>query len=208
MSKKDPSVKLNMFMNAVLTLSSIIFPVITMPYVTRVLGAEGVGRVYFASSVIAAFAMFAELGVPVYGIRACARVRDDRDELSRTVREIMLLNLGACIGVYVCFGILLHLVPKFSQERTLLLIMSSTMLLNCLGAEWLYKSLEKYTYITVRSVAFKLIALIAMFVFVRNEQGLAENDLSRKACIACAQGRINQKSCLTYKLISAEMPET
>jgi len=158
-----------MLMNALLTLSSIIIPVITLPYVTRVLGAEGVGRVYFASSVVAGFAMFAELGIPVYGVRACARVRDDRAELSRTVREIMMINLISCIAVYICFAVLIHTVPRFTEDRLLLTIMSSTMILNCVGAEWLYKAIEKYTYITVRSLTFKLIALIAMFVMVRDE---------------------------------------
>ena len=166
---QEPSIKLNMLMNVLLTLSSIIIPVITLPYVTRVLGAEGVGRVYFASSVVAGFAMFAELGIPVYGIRACARVRDDRRELSRTVREIMMINLISCVVVYTVFAVMLRIVPRFAEDRLLLTIMSSTMILNCVGAEWLYKALEKYTYITARSLACKLIALIAMFVMVRDE---------------------------------------
>lgn len=163
----NPSIKLNMLMNVLLTLSSIIIPVITLPYVTKVLGAEGVGRVYFASSVVAGFAMFAELGIPVYGIRACAKVRDDRAELSRTVREIMMINLIACVIVYILFALMISVVPRFAEDRTLLTIMSSTIILNCVGAEWLFKALEKYTYITVRSIAFKLVALAAMFVMVK-----------------------------------------
>lgn len=158
-----------MLMNVLLTLSSIIIPVITLPYVTRVLGAEGVGRVYFASSVVAGFAMFSELGIPVYGIRACARVRDDRRELSRTVREIMMINLISCVVVYIVFALMIRTVPRFAEDKLLLTIMSSTMILNCIGAEWLYKAVEKYTYITVRSLICKFIALIAMFVMVRDE---------------------------------------
>lgn len=166
---RTPSIQLNMVMNALLTMSSIIFPVITLPYVTRVLGAEGVGRVYFASSVIAFFAMFAELGIPVYGVRACARVRDDRAELSKTVREIMTANIIACAVVYFVFAIAVSTVPRLAEDRVLMIVMSSTMILNAVGAEWLYKALEKYTYITVRSVGFKFIALIAMFMMVRSE---------------------------------------
>lgn len=169
MNSRLSTVKINMMMNALLTLSSIIFPVITLPYVTRVLGAEGVGRVYFASSVISMFAVFAELGIPVYGIRACAKVRDDRAELSRTVREIMAVNLAVCTVVYGAFAIALFTVPALQNDRLLLTIMSSSMLLNAVGVEWLYKALEKYVYITVRSVSFKLIALIAMFLMVRSE---------------------------------------
>ena len=169
MKHRSSSVKINMIMNALLTLSSIIFPIITLPYVTRTLGAEGVGRVFFASSVISVFAVFAELGIPVYGIRACAKVRDDRAELSRTVREIMAVNLAVCAVVYAVFTAALFTVPALQSDHLLLTIISSSMFLNAIGVEWLYKALEKYVYITVRSVFFKFVALIAMFLMVRSE---------------------------------------
>ena len=158
-----------MAMNAALTLSSIIFPLITIPYVTRVLGAEGVGRVFFASSVTAFFAMFAQFGIPVYGIRACARVRDDHSGLSKTVREVLTINMITCAAAYIVFAAVVGTVPRLAEDRLLMIIMSSSMLLNAIGAEWLYKALEKYTYITVRSVVFKLIALAGLFMLVRNE---------------------------------------
>ena len=101
MNTKQPSVQLNMLMNVILTLSSIIFPLITLPYVTRVLGPEAVGKVYFASSVVTVLSVFAELGIPVYGIRACAKVRDDREKLSRTAKEILTVNLITCLAVYL-----------------------------------------------------------------------------------------------------------
>lgn len=69
-------------MNAILTMSSFIFPLITFPYVSRILLPEGTGKVSFATSVIAYFALFAQLGIPTHGIRACAKVRDDHIELS------------------------------------------------------------------------------------------------------------------------------
>ncbi len=169
MREKMPSIKLNMAMNALLTASSIIFPLISLPYVTRVLGPENVGRVYFANSVVTTFAVLAELGIPVYGIRACARVRDDREELSRTAQEILIINLISCLAAYVLFAVSLAAVPRFAQDRRLLILMSSLILLNALGAEWLYKAIEKYTYITVRSIAFKIIALAGMFLLVVKE---------------------------------------
>ncbi|MEG0355737.1 MAG: oligosaccharide flippase family protein, partial [Lachnospiraceae bacterium] len=79
---KIRSVKFNFIMNFILTASAIIFPLITFPYISRVLGAVGNGKVAFAASVVTYFAMFASLGIPTYGIRACAKVRDDREELS------------------------------------------------------------------------------------------------------------------------------
>ena len=83
--QKQKSLIVNFITNTVLTISSFIFPLITFPYISRILLPEGIGKVSFAASVVSYFAMFAQLGIPVYGIRACAIVRDDREELSRTV---------------------------------------------------------------------------------------------------------------------------
>ena len=80
-------------MNTILTLSSFIFPLITFPYVSRILLPEGTGRVSFATSVVSYFLMLSQLGIPTYGIRACAKVRDDRRKLSRVVHELMAINL-------------------------------------------------------------------------------------------------------------------
>lgn len=77
------SLKLNFVMNAILTMSQFIFPLITFPYVSRILLPEGTGKVSFATSVISYFAMFAQLGIPTYGIRACAQVRDNKKELTQ-----------------------------------------------------------------------------------------------------------------------------
>ena len=167
MEKNMPSVKLNMAMNMMLTASSIIFPIISLPYVSRVLGPEYLGKVYFGNSVVMFFAMLAELGIPVYGIRACAKVRDDRIELSRTVHEILIINLVTCIIVYAAMTVSVMTVPKLSQERTVIAALSGIIILNALGIEWMYKAIEKYSYITIRSLVFKLIALMSLFALVR-----------------------------------------
>lgn len=161
---KNTSIKLNFIMNAILTMSQFIFPLITFPYISRVLEPEGTGMVSFATSVVAYFCMFSQLGIPTYGIRACAKVRDDREELSRTVQELFLINLFMCVLVYVSFFISLFAVPRFAQNKILFLIISSSILFNAIGMEWLYKALEQYSYITIRSIIFKLIAVIAMFL--------------------------------------------
>lgn len=163
---KKKSITLNFIMNALLTMSSFIFPLITFPYVSRVLGPAGTGKVSFATSVISYFAMFAQLGIPTYGIRACAKVRDNKEELSRTVQELVIINAITSILTYIVFFVALFFVPKMAQDKPLFLICSATIFFNLIGMEWLYKGLEQYTYITIRSIIFKLIALILMFLFV------------------------------------------
>jgi O-antigen/teichoic acid export membrane protein len=157
-------------MNAILTMSSFIFPLITFPYVSRVLLPTGTGKVALATSVVSYFSMFAQLGIPTYGIRACAKVRDNREELTRTAHELLFLNLVMSAIAYVALAVALCFVPKLREERTLYVILSATILLTSIGMEWLYKALEQYTYITIRSILFKFVALVAMFLLIHKQE--------------------------------------
>ena len=168
-SEKKVSIKLNMIMNAILTVSTFLFPVITFPYVARVLHSSGTGRIDFATSAVSYFAMFAQLGIPNYGVKAVAKVREDKEKLTRLVHELLIINIVMTVLVYIVFGFSINIVPRFKRDKTLFIVMSTIMFLNAIGIEWMYKGLEKYTYITTRSVFFKLIGLIAMFFMVKSE---------------------------------------
>ena len=157
-------------MNFILTISNFIFPLITFPYVSRVLQADGIGTVNFATSIITYFSMLGMLGIPNYGIRACAKVRDDEELLNKTVIEIMILNaIVMSISILLLFVSVLF-IDKLQGEKTLYLIMSTTLIFNVLGVDWLYKSLERYSFITIRSIIFKFISLVLMFLFVHSSQ--------------------------------------
>ena len=136
MKVKTKSIKLNFIMNVVLTMSSFIFPLVTFPYVSRVLLPEGTGKVSFAISVITYFTMFAQLGIPTYGIRACAQVRDDKEKLSRTVQELLIINLAMCVLVYLVFFAALFTVPRMRNDKELFLIVSTMILFNSIGMEY------------------------------------------------------------------------
>lgn len=166
--KINKSLKLNFIMNAILTMSSFIFPLITFPYTSRVLLPVGTGKISFATSLITYFSMFAQLGIPTYGIRACAKVRDNREELTRTVHELLMINLIMSAVSYVVLGVALFAVPKLYDDRTLYVITSSTILLSAIGMEWLYRALEQYTYITIRSLCVKVVAIVVMFLLIHN----------------------------------------
>lgn len=168
--KKEHSVTFNFIMNFILTASSVIFPLITFPYVSRILLPVGTGKVASAVAVINYFSMVSMLGIPTYGIRACAQVRDDKEKLSRTVQEILIINSIMTVIVYIVFGVCLQMVPQFAEDRTLFLVVSSAIILNVIGVSWLYSALEEYAYITMASLFFKIIAVTGMFVLVRTRQ--------------------------------------
>ena len=167
--RKMHSVKYNFIMNFILTATNFIFPLITFPYVSRVLQASGIGRVSFAASVANYFMMVASLGIPTYGVRACARVRDDKSKLSKTVQELFIINLIVTTFVIVTYLISIFTVPRFQEDKLLFLINGVNIVLNMFGMNWVYQALEQYDYITFRSIAFKIVSIILMFLLVHQQ---------------------------------------
>ena len=168
--QKPRSVRFNFIMNFLLTATSLVFPLITHPYVTRVLGPEGTGQTTFAASVVSYFIMLTMLGIPTYGIRACAQVRDDKEKLSKTVQELMLVNVAMALLCYVLLAVCVALIGRFQEVRLLIWVSSTGILLNAVGVNWFYSAIEDYAYITVRSVAFKVLSVVVMFLFVRSPE--------------------------------------
>ena len=162
------SVKHNAMVNAVLSVTHILFPLITFPYVSRTLLVEANGRLNFASAAINYFSLFATLGLSTYGIKACARVREDRGKLSKTVHELLLINAVTTSAAVAALVAAVFLVPRFRREWLLLIIYSWNMILNVVGMNWLYSAIEQYDYITKRSILFKLAGVILMFLFVHS----------------------------------------
>lgn len=166
---KSKSLKLNFILNSILTMSNMIFPLITFPYISRVLLPVGTGKVAFATSIVTYFSMFAQLGIPTYGIRACAQVRDDKEKLSQIVQELLIINLVMMAFTYGLFFVGLHTVPRMHVDKPLFLIVSTMIFFNSIGMEWLYRGLEEYAYITARSIVFKIVSLMAMFLLVKSQ---------------------------------------
>ena len=166
---KIQTVKKNFIMNFILTAANFIFPIVTFPYVSRILLAEGTGKVAFAASIASYFSMIAALGIPTYGIRACARIRDDKDKLNKTVQELLIIHMSATSLALMFYFISVFIVPELYKEKTLMLINSLSIILNVCGVNWLYQALEQYSYITYRSIFFKIISIILMFFFIHQK---------------------------------------
>lgn len=166
---KQHSVKYNFFMNFILSASQFIFPIITFPYISRVLLAEGSGKVTFATSIASYFLMVASLGIPTYGIRACAQVRNDKKKLSKTAQEILIINLVTTVLITIIYLISIFTISRFRADETLFLINGVNIVLNMFGMNWLFQALEQYDYITFRSLAFKIISIVLMFILVHEK---------------------------------------
>lgn len=159
-------IKTNAFLNIIYTISNIVFPMITFPYVSRILLADGMGKVSFFTAVSNYAVMIASLGISAYGIRATANARDNRQNLSKLTQELLVINFIATVVVIAAIIASIPLVPKFQDDKLLLLINCCLVFCSSFSLNWLYSGLEQYSYITKRSIVFKLISLILVFLFV------------------------------------------
>lgn len=167
---KIHSVKYNFIMSMILKMSTFIFPLITFPYVSRILGPEGNGKIAFATSFVYYFTMVAQLGIPNYGVKVCAQCRDDREALSRTTQELFIISTVMMLLSYAVMTVLILTVPKLQESMVLLFISSVTLVLTSIGMEWFYRAIEQYDYITFRNIAFKIIAVVLMLCLVRKPE--------------------------------------
>lgn len=168
MNEQEKSLRKNAFYNVLKTVLNVIFPLITFPYASRILLPEGIGKVNFASTVVNYFALLGCLGIPVYGSREAAKVRDNSTKFTKLVKEIWTINITATFFSYILFFISIFVLPKFSEYRNLLCLYSTTILFTTLGIEWIYSALEEYKYIAIRSFIFQIISLVLLFVFVKS----------------------------------------
>ena len=122
MHQKNVSIKFNFIMNALLTMSSFVFPLITFPYVSRILEPTGLGRVSFAQSLVSYFLIFSELGISSYGIRITAQLRDDKLKLSRNTQELFAINLFMSLVAYATLILAICMLPKLRDNAELILI--------------------------------------------------------------------------------------
>ncbi len=148
---------------------SLLFPLITFPYSSRILLPEGIGRVNFASSIISYFALFAGLGIGSYGVREAARIRNDHEKLSHFTQELFTLHLFTTAIAYALFIISLFVVPRFKEMRVLLCVSSGTILFSTFGINWLYSAVEEFEYIAIRSVFFQIFGLFLLFTLVKTQ---------------------------------------
>lgn len=166
------SVKVNFILNLINTGTQMLFPLITFPYVCRVIGAEGIGQINFFQSIISYISLLTCLGIPMYAIREIARDRNDVVKMNRTATEILLLHSMLSLGGYLIVAILCMVVPQIQVNIPLFLILSLNIFFGAIGCEWFYQGIEDFKYITIRGLIIKIISVILLFVFVKSKTDL------------------------------------
>ncbi len=160
----------NAVLNIIKTVLTILFPVITYPYVFRTLGVTGIGRYTFSASIISYFSLIAGLGINGYAIREGARLRGDREKINRFASEVFSIQI---YSLTTALGLLLlacSFVNKFFGYRDLIAILSIEIVLSSISLNWVYTVFEDYTFTTVISVILEAVSLLSIFLLVKSQQ--------------------------------------
>lgn len=166
------SVKVNYILNLINTGTQMLFPLITFPYVCRVIEADGIGQINFFQSIISYISLFTCLGIPMYAIREIARDRSDVVQMNRTAMEILLLHSMLTLVGYAIVAILCLTVPQIQVNIPLFLILSLTIFFTAIGCEWFYQGIEDFKYITIRGLIIKMVSVVLLFIFVKSKTDL------------------------------------
>ena len=164
---KSPNIKKNAIYSLISKLLITIIPVVTTPYLARVLGEVGNGQISYVSSIITYFTLAASLGFATYGQREIAKCRDDREQRSITFWEIFttkVITTTVSLGV---LAVLIFTIGFGERYNTLMLIMSLQVIAVIFDIEYLYTGNENFKSIAIRNIIVKVIGVALIFIFVR-----------------------------------------
>lgn len=161
------NIKRNLFYNFLLSCSQVVLPLVSIPYVSSVLGPAGVGKVGFIDSFTYYFVTLAEFGIMVYGIREVAKERNNPARLNAIVSELITLHIisSLCTMLLYMAGVIV-LWNKIGDIR-LLLFSASFFIVNFFACDWYFMGMERFGFITLRSVIIRLLGLASIFILVR-----------------------------------------
>lgn len=165
-----PSIRKNFFYSALLTVSNYVFPLVTYPYVSRVLGVTNIGICNFVDSIVNYFILFSMMGISIVGMREIAAARDDREQRNRVFSSLFSLNLLTTLIAAIALVVVIYTVPSLADYRPMLWIGLAKLAANFLCMDWLFRGLEEFRFITNRSILIKCLYVGAVFLFVRKAE--------------------------------------
>ena len=168
--KNEHSVATNFSYNLIYQVIAIIVPIITTPYVSRILSPESIGAFSYTQSICSYFTFFSIIGTDIYGQREIAFCRDDKEKRSSVFWEIFFIRF---IGVVICT--IPYLMISFIADelkRELLLIQTISVIGNIFNIVYLLQGVENFKLLLLRNIIVKLISILSIFVFVKQESDL------------------------------------
>lgn len=166
---KNPSIKNNFIYSMFFQVFSVVVPFITMPYLSRVLGVEGIGIRSYTDSVQTYFSMFAALGTSTYGAREIAQHRRDKNSYTRLFWEIELMTVVTTTVCLLAWAILIFASKKYTIYYAILTL---NLVASLFDISWFFNGLEQFGWVVAKNTVFKIIGIFCIFIFVREKSDL------------------------------------
>ncbi len=164
---KRKSLGINALLNGLRSALNLIFPLITFPYVSRVLSVNGMGIYNFSSTYVSYFTLIAGLGISTYAVREGAKYRENKGKINLFSSQVFTISIISTLIAYILLIGSLLIFSNLRNYVTCILIFGLQIFFTTIGTEWLYIIYEDYQYITIRSIIFKIISVLLLFILVR-----------------------------------------
>jgi O-antigen/teichoic acid export membrane protein len=161
-------IRKNYFYTVALSVTNILFPLLSFPYVSRILGPHGIGKIQLAVSFAQYFAFFAALGIPAYGIQEIAKARDNKAKLDRVFSELVMIYFITSLLFSAIYLAVIFSIPYFGPNLEVYGYASLIILLGFSSIDWFYAGIEDFKTMALRSIAVKLLSLVLLYFFVRD----------------------------------------
>ena len=163
------SIAKNYIYNVIYQILVIILPIVTIPYLSRVLGADNIGISSYTTSIATYFILFGSLGVGMYAQREIAYVQDDVKKRSKIFFEIIILRFITMAIAIVTFYIAFASNGEYELYYKILLIQ---LISNCFDISWFFQGQEEFKKVVIRNIIVKFISIAAIFIFVKTVEDL------------------------------------
>lgn len=160
-------IRVNALANMLLRILNIVFPIITNPYLARVIVKYDMGHFSIADAIASLFIPLATLGIYNYGVREISKVKEDVDKRNEVFSELFYVSLVASIMATVAYYVYIHFIYHIQDWHKVYYIMGIQVLAQFLYIEWMNEAFENYTFILYKTIIIRVGMLIALFVFVR-----------------------------------------
>lgn len=197
-----PSIKINYFYSAAYSILTMFLPLITAPYISRVVGAEGLGVYSYHVTVSSYFAMFALLGVNFYGNRCIAKVRDNVKERSTVFSEIYTLQF--VISFLVIIFYLLYIRFFTYENKIIAVLLIFNVLPSMISVAWFFHGLEMFKLTVTRNFIIKGLTVICIFMFIKGPEDLWKYTLIMSIGTLVSEGYL---IVLTRNYITFSVPD-
>lgn len=166
------SIKKNISFNVIKTVCTILFPIVSYSYASRIIGITNIGKVNYSLSIVNYFVLLAALGITTYGIREGSKLRNDKEKITEFVSELFSINLISTVVSYLLLAVLVFTIEKLQPYIKLILIQSLLIAATTLGVEWVYNIFEDFKYMAIRSILVQIVSLLGLVIFVKTESDI------------------------------------